>query len=253
MPDSAVAHALGRFDWGVPIGGIPNFTSTVPRVVQLDEISAALSRDADGRQTRAAVLTGTTGNGKSALAADFCHLHYNAFEFMCWIDCRERDTMIADVRRYTEDLTGTRLGHKPDPTNIFHNALARHRGPWLLVFDGAPSRQAIEALIPKHGNGNVVITTPNETSWWPTVPKIQIPTFSPDEAVKCFATYAGLDPSTEHPGVRTSPSWMPSKTRAPYHPESAMPRSTRRFDMPSATSAMDSDPTRPTRCGSRKR
>lgn len=202
MPDSAVAHALGRFDWGVPIGGIPNFTSTVPRVVQLDEISAALSRDADGRQTRAAVLTGTTGNGKSALAADFCHLHYNAFEFMCWIDCRERDTMIADVRRYTEDLTGTRLGHKPDPTNIFHNALARHRGPWLLVFDGAPSRQAIEALIPKHGNGKVVITTPNETSWWPTVPKIQIPTFSPDEAVKCFATYAGLDPSTEHPGVR---------------------------------------------------
>ena len=202
MPDTTVAHALGSFDWGVPIGGIPTFGSTVPRVVQLDEISAALYRDADGRQPRAAILTGTTGYGKSALAADFCHLHYNAFEFMCWIDCRERDTMMADVRRYTEDLTGTRLGHKTDPTNIFHDALVRHRGPWLLVFDCAPSRQAIEALIPKHGHGKVVITTPNETSWWPTVPKIQISIFSPDEAVKCFATYAGLDPLTEHPGVR---------------------------------------------------
>ena len=122
MPDDAVAHALGSFDWGVPIGGIPTFSSTVPRVVQLDEIFAALSRDADGRQPRAAILTGTTGYGKSALAADFCHLHYNAFEFMCWIDCRENDTMMADVRRYTEDLTGTRLGHKTHPTKIFHNA-----------------------------------------------------------------------------------------------------------------------------------
>jgi len=202
LPDNAVAHALGRFDWGVPIGGIPNFSSTVPRVAQLDEISAALSRDTDGRQPRAAILTGTTGYGKSALAADFCHLHYNAFEFICWIDCRESDTMMTDVRRYSEELTEMRLGHKSDPTNIFHDALALHRGPWLLVFDGAPSRQAIEPLVPKHGNGKMIITTPNETSWWPMVPKIQIPTFSPDEAVKCFATYAGLDPSTEHPGVR---------------------------------------------------
>jgi hypothetical protein len=202
MPDNAVAHALQRFDWGIPIGGIPTFGSTVPRVAQLDEISAALHHEADGRQPRAVVLTGTTGYGKSALAADFCHLNYNSFEFMCWIDCRERDTMMADVRRYTEDLTATRLGHKTDTTEIFHDVLARHRGPWLLVFDGAPSRHAIEALVPKHGHGNAVITTANETSWWPTVPRIKIPTFSPDEAIACFAAYAGLDPSTEHLGVR---------------------------------------------------
>ena len=34
MPDNTVAHALGSFDWGVPIGGIPTFSSTVPRVRQ---------------------------------------------------------------------------------------------------------------------------------------------------------------------------------------------------------------------------
>lgn len=201
-PDNAVAHALGGFDWGVPIGGIPTFSSTVPRLDQLDEISAALYRDVEGRQPRAVILTGTTGYGKSALAADFCHLHHNAFEVMCWIDCRERDTMMADARRYAEELTNTRLGHKADPTSVLHDALARHRGPWMIVFDGAPSRRAIESLIPKHGNGKIVITTPNETAWWPTVPKIQIPTFSPDEAMACFAAHAGLDPSTDHPGVR---------------------------------------------------
>lgn len=202
MPDDAVAHALGSFDWGVPIGGVPTFSSTVPRVKQLDEVSAALSHKAVGRQPCAAILTGTTGYGKSALAADFCHLHCNAFEFICWIDCRERDTMMADARRYTEELTRTRIGHKTDPTGIFHDALARHRGPWLLVFDGAASRQAIESLVPKHGNGKVVITSPNETAWWPTVRKIRIPTFSPDEAMMCFATHAGLEPSADHPGVR---------------------------------------------------
>ncbi|MCP9271247.1 hypothetical protein [Mycolicibacterium arenosum] len=201
-PDAAVAHALGSFDWGVPIGGVPTFSSTVPRVKQLDEIADALSGNADGRQPRVAILTGTTGYGKSALAADFCHLHYNAFEFICWIDCRENDTMMADARRCAEELTRTRLGHKADPTSAFHDALARNRGPWLIVFDGAPSRQAIESLIPKYGNGNIVITTPNETAWWPTVPKIKIPTFNADEAMACFAAHAGLEPSTEHPGVR---------------------------------------------------
>ncbi|MCX2934922.1 hypothetical protein ORI20_32170 [Mycobacterium sp. CVI_P3] len=202
MPDSDVAHAMRRFDWGVPIGGIPTFSSTIPRVAQLNEISTALTEDVIGRQPRTAILTGTTGYGKSALAADFCHLHYNAFEFMCWIDCRGHDTMISDVRRYTEDLTGTRLGHKSHPTNIFHDTLARHHGPWLLVFDGAPSRQAIEALLPKHGNGKVVITTPNETSWWPEIPKVRVPTFTPNEAVECFVNHAGLDPSIEQPQVR---------------------------------------------------
>ncbi|MGJ6127182.1 hypothetical protein QN239_31860 [Mycolicibacterium sp. Y3] len=34
------------------------------------------------------------------------------------------------------------------------------------------------------------------------MPKIPIPTFSLDEATTCFATHAGLDPTTEHPGVR---------------------------------------------------
>lgn len=201
-PDTSVAHALGSFDWGVPIGGIPTFSSTVPRVKLLDEISAALSGDIDGRQPRATILTGTTGFGKSALAADYCHLHFNAFEFMCWIDCRERETMTADIRRYAEQLTRTRLGHKTDPTSVFHDAVARHRGPWLIVFDGAPSRQAIESAMPKHGNGRIIITTPNETAWWPGTPKVQIPTFSPDEAITCFAAQASLDTSTEHPGVR---------------------------------------------------
>ncbi|MFW3120265.1 hypothetical protein MMAG44476_21222 [Mycolicibacterium mageritense DSM 44476 = CIP 104973] len=201
-PDTAVAHALGGFDWGVPIGGIPTFASTVPRVEQLDKISAALSTQTDARQPGAAILTGTTGYGKSALAADFCHLHHNAFEFICWIDCRERDTMVADVRRYSEELTKTRIGHKTDPTSAFHDALARHRGPWLLVFDGAPSRRAIESLIPKYGHGRFVITTPNATGWWPTVQKIEVPPFSPDEAIKCFATHAGLGSDTDHPAVR---------------------------------------------------
>ncbi|MGJ6127183.1 hypothetical protein QN239_31865 [Mycolicibacterium sp. Y3] len=161
-PDHAVAHVLGSFDWGVPIGGIPTFSSTVPRVAQLDEIFAALQRDGNGRQPRMAILTAATGYGKSALAANFCHLHYNAFEFMCWIDCREHDTMMTAARRYAEQLTNTRLGHKTDPTSILHDALARHRGRWLLVFDGATSRKAIESLIPKN-TGTAKSSSPRRT------------------------------------------------------------------------------------------
>jgi hypothetical protein len=39
MPDKQIAHALGGFDWGLPVAGIPTFASTVPRVEQLNSLA----------------------------------------------------------------------------------------------------------------------------------------------------------------------------------------------------------------------
>jgi hypothetical protein len=200
-PDAEIAHATGSFDWGIPINGIPTFASTVPRVERLGEIYNAIGNPAPAQRPRVAVLSGLTGYGKSALAADFCHLHGNSYEFICWIDCRDQTLIVSNVRRRTEELTRVRLGHRDDPAERFLAALAAHRGPWLVVFDGAAARRDIERFVPTRGNGSVLVTTANETGWWPGVPRVETGVFSLSEAVGCFASYAGLDPATTHPGI----------------------------------------------------
>jgi len=211
-PDAEIAHATGSFDWGIPINGIPTFASTVPRVERLGEILNAIGHPAQAQRPRVAVLSGLTGYGKSALAADFCHLHSNCYEFICWIDCRDDTLIVSNVRRRTEELTRVRLGHREDPAERFLATLAAHRGPWLIVFDGAAARRDIERFLPTRGNGSVLVTTTNETGWWPGVPRIDTGVFTPAEAETCFASYAGLDPATVHPGISDIVErlgWMP--------------------------------------------
>jgi len=89
MPDAQVAHALGGFDWGLPVAGIPTFASTVPRVEHLNTLVASLAQEPEVVHPRVIVAHGQTGHGKSALAADFCHLYNNSFEFIRWIDCSD--------------------------------------------------------------------------------------------------------------------------------------------------------------------
>jgi hypothetical protein len=68
-----------------------------------------------------------------------------------------------NVRRVTERLTNTPIEHATDPSGTFRGALAAHRGPWLLVFDGAAHRHLIDKFVPTHGNGSVILTTVDET------------------------------------------------------------------------------------------
>ncbi|MGO9104403.1 MAG: hypothetical protein ACLP9Y_35165 [Mycobacterium sp.] len=211
-PDAEIAHATGSFDWGIPINGIPTFASTVPRVERLGEIFNAIGHPAQAQRPRVAILSGLTGYGKSALAADYCHLHGNSYEFICWIDCRDDTLIVSNVRRRTEELTRVRLGHRGDPAERFLAALAAHRGPWLIVFDGAAARRAIERFLPTRGNGSVLVTTTNETGWWPGIPRIDTGVFTPAEAASCFTSYAGLDPATKHAGISDIVErlgWMP--------------------------------------------
>lgn len=199
MPDKNVAHALGGFDWGLPVAGIPTFASTVPRVEQLNDLGAALTRDADVSSPNIVVARGQTGHGKSALAADFCHLYSNSFEFMRWLDCSDPTLLEAKIRRLAERLTNTTIEHGADPVEALHEALAVHRGPWLLVFDGAPHRHTIERFVPTHGNGSVLITTVDATSWWPAAQQLPVETFTIEEAQRCFVSYAGLTDTDVHP------------------------------------------------------
>lgn len=196
MPDRELAEAAGAFEWGVPIAGIPTFQATVPRLTLLEQLDAIVRRrlrDSDGRAPSVAILAGRTGNGKSALAADFCHIEHDAFSETLWIDSRESSITAARIRALTHGLTGKDFGEGADASADFVGALAAHPGPWLVVFDNAPSMLALQKYMPTMGNGAVVITTTNSIgSWFPRAEMLPVEEFFEEEAIACFASYADL-------------------------------------------------------------
>lgn len=192
-PDPEIAHVVGSFDWGVPVNGIPLMPATVTRLPLLERLYETLVGQPGAHQVNHLVAQGPTGHGKSSLAAHFCHLYRNSYEFICWIDCGDSGLIEANIRRFVQELTRTELALDADPSQCFREALASHRGPWLVIFDGVAARIDIDRFMPTQGNGSVLVTTTNETGWWPTSTILQVSTFTEDEAVACFASYAALD------------------------------------------------------------
>lgn len=192
-PDPEIAHVVGSFDWGVPVNGIPLMPATVTRLPLLERLHETLVGQAGAHQVNHLIAQGLTGHGKSSLAAHFCHLYRNSYEFICWIDCSDSGLIEANIRRFVQELTRTELALDASPSQRFREALASHRGPWLVVFDGVAARVDIDRFMPTQGNGSVLVTTTNETGWWPTSTILQVGTFTEDEAVVCFASYAALD------------------------------------------------------------
>ncbi|RIR15177.1 ATP-binding protein [Mycobacteroides abscessus] len=197
LPDSQIAHARRRFDWGVPLIEVPRLASAVARTNDLATLTNLFHESVAGRAPTVTVLSGTTGFGKSTIAADFCHLSRHFYEHVCWIDARSPGLIEARVK----DLV-TQMGVEIDPdANIgalFRTEMASIGGPFVVVFDGARHRQDIEPFLPTSGCGFVIVTTTNSTGWWHTARQLPIGVFSDGEAIACFEAYAGIEP-----GMRT--------------------------------------------------
>lgn len=191
MPDAAIAQVAGGFDWGLPITNIPNYLSTVPRLSYLNEIQTHLNLADEASTPSRVVLTGRTGNGKTVLASDYCHIAAISYAFMCWIDCRDVDFIEPQIRNLIEQLNRTLpAGAAVGP--VFAGILGRHPGPWLLIFDGLQNRTDVEEYIPSRGRGSIIVTSNNSLNWWPSTSIIEVRELTEDEAIDCFAAYADV-------------------------------------------------------------
>jgi hypothetical protein len=192
MPDARVAHLAGAFDWGVPLGNIPNYLSTVPRLSYLEQIQQSIAVTDTTTEPARVVLVGQTGNGKSVLASDHCHVDAVSYEFICWIDCRDVGFVEEQVRNYVGQLSNEAVAPTAAVGSVFAGLLARHPGPWLLVFDGIQNRSDIDQYVPTRGHGAILVTSNNSLNWWPTADVIGVGEFTEREAIDCFVSYAGI-------------------------------------------------------------
>ena len=198
-PDHELSHAMRRQDWGTPWLEVPRLVSAVPRVEKLGELTEVFNTSVTGRTPTVVILRGVTGFGKSTIAADFCHLNRHLYEHVMWIDSRQEPLIEAKVKDILAQM-GITVEPDSDVSALFRTALGTIGGPFVLVFDGAADRTQIERFVPSSGSGLTIVTTPDTTTWWAGAHPIPVDGFSLDDAVRCFARYAGVE-EDQHRGA----------------------------------------------------
>ncbi|MGD3105708.1 FxSxx-COOH system tetratricopeptide repeat protein [Streptomyces sp. YGL11-2] len=135
-------------------------------------------------ETRIA-LYGTSGVGKSQIAAEYAHRFGNDYDVVWWISATNRGAAREQLAELATRLglpVGRELG---DRIRAVHEALRTGRPyrRWLLVFDSADDMEQIEDLIPD-GRGHVLITTlTRDWSGSGSAQEIEVPPFTRVESV----------------------------------------------------------------------
>ncbi|GAU65434.1 hypothetical protein SSP35_01_07750 [Streptomyces sp. NBRC 110611] len=180
----AVRRLLQRLGLGTPVRtadenapGEPRFPNNPPEIWNIprrnnrftgrDDVLEALHGKLAGpgvtsgppMETRIA-LYGTSGVGKSQIAAEYAHRFGNDYDVVWWISATNRGAAREQLAELATRL-GLRVGRElGDRIRAVHEALriGRPYGRWLLIFDSADDMEQVEDLIPD-GRGHVLITT----------------------------------------------------------------------------------------------
>ena len=195
--NGVLTSAVARLTEHVP-DQLPPVEDLVDRVELLTEIRSYLAADQNGHGTRAVVLTGPGGVGKTALASSAA-LHLRAhYQGIVWADLRGWDEATgprppAQVLRTWCSSTGiatTDLPSELDDLMMLWRDIMAHRR-LIIGVDNARSEQ-IPALIPGSTGSVVLITSRDRT---PSVPGavrwMPVPLLETDDATTLVARRSG--------------------------------------------------------------
>jgi hypothetical protein len=152
----------------------------------LAELEARLG-SGDGRGPRVVALHGLPGAGKTSVALAYAHSHLTEDGITWQFAAEDPAVLAAEVTELAAAL-GAREG-AGDPVAAVHQALAGSAAEWLLVFDNAPSPEAVETFLPPTGNGRVLITSRN--ALWPPGRALEVPALDRGTAADFLVTRTG--------------------------------------------------------------
>lgn len=177
----------------IPFRRNPNFTG---RQDILDEIHQEFSTT-QGRVPIHAIR-GMGGIGKTQTAIHYSYEFSKEYDLVYWIRSETDASLTADYEALTQtlQLPVKTKAEQSVYVNIVNNWLEHTDKKWLLVFDNVESQEKIEKLLPRKGNGHILITSQNP-NWKELGEDSQVKPFS-NEIAKEFLKKRVGEKGLEH-------------------------------------------------------
>ena len=143
--------------------------------------------------TKAAVLTGIDGAGKSALALEYAHRHAEEYSIRWWIRANDPVTLESDYAALAGalDLPERTLTDE----NAIVQAVKRHlaeRPRWLLIFADAEDAAEVAQYLPDGATGRAIVTSRNPPRPGTATP-LTVDVLKRDESVALLLANSGVD------------------------------------------------------------
>jgi len=158
----------------------------------LAELDAKLA--GGGAGPRMVALCGLGGAGKTSVAAEYAYRHLGEVGVAWQFPAEDVTVLAAGFAELAAQLGAQDLAGSQDPVASVQAVLAASPAEWLLVFDNARDRAAVERFLPPDGPGRVLVTSRNVA--WPPGQALDVPMLALEAAAGFLVTRTG-DPD-EH-------------------------------------------------------
>jgi tetratricopeptide (TPR) repeat protein len=172
--------------WRVPGARNSYFTG---RDSVFDEIDRHLSRSEQRPAVQA--IVGLGGIGKTQIAAEFAWRHRKDYRVVWWLPSEDATTLALSHAQLAKRMGLAQAGSAD--LDLVRHALRRALSQfpdWLLIFDNAPSPQAIQDYLPLARSGDVLITS-RDTNWESLAEVYPLPVMTRNESVEFLMSRVG--------------------------------------------------------------
>jgi hypothetical protein len=118
-------------------------------------------------------LYGLGGAGKTSVAVEYAHRHLAHVGLAWQFPAEDPALLLAEFARLAAQLGAREVVDARDPVASVHAVLAAFPAGWLVVFDNAPSAEAVQRFLPPAGRGRVLITS--QSAAWPRGQAVEVP------------------------------------------------------------------------------
>jgi len=174
-----------RLPWNIP----PPSESFTGRRQELAVLRRQLGRRPDDRTVPTMVVAGIPGVGKTQLARAYAYRFRRQYRLGWWLAAETNMTLDGSLRALADRLGLD--GDSPLDTlaEELRQALAGRRR-WFLVFDNADQPAQLAPFLPRHGRGQVLITSRHDR-WQHLAEPLQITPLPVEDAAKALLARTG--------------------------------------------------------------
>jgi tetratricopeptide (TPR) repeat protein len=130
----------------------------------LDELHNRFTKDRDDPLTVQAI-TGLPGQGKTELALEYAFRYRKEYTAVFWLRCDSRRELFADFLQIADllRLSVESFTEEQEVIKKVKHCLTHFSERWFIIFDNAFDVSMLDDFIPTGGNGDVLITTTDQT------------------------------------------------------------------------------------------